>query len=228
MHLPAGKDQDKTGVWVHPTRLPSPPPWRSWVVWQKTPPFASYISLRTDSDSLVSQPMMLVSHQTMQFCIVWETFGYIWLFLWGQCVYVIQQLAYRRAKCSLSKEKLSDFALGHHTISMEQARSLEVQVQDVHEEKTTILALVSATPFLESNVDMVLFRDMMDCHIQSLSLPVDKRNWSDLLSCTCSNLLHIISLIKYKVKWWSHVVFFAISCHNSSEDVWAYSSATHN
>ena len=53
--------------------------------------------------------------------------------------------------------KLSDFALGQHTISMEQARRLKVQVQDVHEDKMTILALVSATP-LESNVDMVLVR----------------------------------------------------------------------
>ena len=71
--------------------------------------------------------------------------------------YINQQFASRRAKWSRSKERISEFALGHHTISMEQAKRLKVQVQDVHEEKMTILALVSATP-LESNVDMVLVR----------------------------------------------------------------------
>jgi hypothetical protein len=40
---------------------------------------------------------------------------------------------------------------------MEQAKRLKVQVQDVYDEKMTILTLVSATP-LESNVDMVLVR----------------------------------------------------------------------
>ena len=67
--------------------------------------------------------------------------------------YINQQFASRRAKWSRSKERISEFALGHHTISMEQAKRLKVQVQDVHEEKMTILALVSATP-LESNVDI--------------------------------------------------------------------------
>ena len=71
--------------------------------------------------------------------------------------YINQQIASRRVKWSRFKEKLSDSALGQHTISMEQARRLKVQVQDVHEEKMTILALVSATP-LESNVDIVLVR----------------------------------------------------------------------
>ena len=71
--------------------------------------------------------------------------------------YINQQIASRRVKWSCFKEKLSDSALGQHTISMEQARRLKVQVQDVHEEKMTILALVSATP-LEPNVDIVLVR----------------------------------------------------------------------
>ena len=71
--------------------------------------------------------------------------------------YINQQFASRRAKWSRFKEKLSDFALGQHTISMEQARRLKVQFQDVHEEKMTILALVSATS-LESNVDIILVR----------------------------------------------------------------------
>ena len=72
--------------------------------------------------------------------------------------FINQQFASRRAKWSHSKERISDFALGQHTISMEQARRLKVQVQYVHEEEMTILALVSAMP-LESNVDMVLVRE---------------------------------------------------------------------
>ena len=80
--------------------------------------------------------------------------------------YINQQFASRRVKWSRFKEKLSNFALGQHTISMQQARRLKVQVQDVHEEKMVILSLVSAT-LLESNVDMVLVRELMDCHIQS-------------------------------------------------------------
>ena len=71
--------------------------------------------------------------------------------------YINQQFASRRVKWSRFKENLSYFALGQHTIAMQQARRLKVQVQDVHEGKMTILALVSATP-LESNVDMVLVR----------------------------------------------------------------------
>ena len=71
--------------------------------------------------------------------------------------YIHQQFASRGAKWLRSKERISEFALRQHTISVEQARRLKVQLQDVHEEKMTILALVSATP-LESNVDMVLVR----------------------------------------------------------------------
>ena len=44
-------------------------------------------SLRLDSDSLVSQPIMLVCYQTIQFFVVWEYFGHNWLLLWGQCIY---------------------------------------------------------------------------------------------------------------------------------------------
>ena len=80
--------------------------------------------------------------------------------------YINQQFASRRAKWLHSREQFSDFALGQHTISMKQARRLKDQVQDVHEEKMTIIALDSATP-LESNDDMVLVRELMDCHIQS-------------------------------------------------------------
>ena len=69
--------------------------------------------------------------------------------------YINQQFALRRAKWSSSIEKLSDFALGQHTITMEQARRLRVLVQDIQVEKMTILALVGAKP-LESNVDMLL------------------------------------------------------------------------
>ena len=69
--------------------------------------------------------------------------------------YINQQFALRRAKWSCSIEKLSDFSLGQHTITMEQARRLRVLVQDIQVEKMTILALVGAKP-LESNVDMLL------------------------------------------------------------------------
>jgi hypothetical protein len=72
----------------------------------------------------------------------------------GQCLYKNQQSAFRRAKWLQSKQNSSDFALGQYTITMEQAKKLKDQVQVVHEEKMTILALVSATP-LESNIDMV-------------------------------------------------------------------------
>ena len=60
-----------------------------------------------------------------------------------------------------------------------------------------------------------------------MSLPVDKQNWTDLLAWMCSNLLHNVSLDKKNVKWWSHVIFFTISCHNASKDAWAYSIATY-
>ena len=61
--------------------------------------------------------------------------------------YINQQFALRRAKWLCSMEKLSDFALGQHTITMEQARRLRVLVQDIQVEKMTILALVGAKPW---------------------------------------------------------------------------------
>ena len=88
----------------------------------------------------------------------------------------------------------------------------------------SILALASAKP-LESNDDMVLVRVDGLSH-SHLSLPVGKRDWAGLSPLTSSNLLHNISL---DAKCWiqlSHVVFFAISCHNTSEEKKANSSAT--
>ena len=97
------------------------------------------------------------------------------------------------------KGKLSEFVLRQHTISMEQAKRLKVQVQDVREEKMTILALVSATP-LESNVDMVLVRvDQLSYRFICPCLWT-KETGRILLSCTCSNLLHNISLDKTNFK----------------------------
>jgi hypothetical protein len=121
-----------------------------------TSSFLTTFSLRMDSDSLVSQTVMLVSHQQCNF-VLSEQHLAIFDFCCEVNAYINQQFASRRAKWLRSKERISEFALGQHTISMEQAKRLKVQVQDDHEEKMTILALVSAMP-LESNVDMVLVR----------------------------------------------------------------------
>ena len=56
-----------------------------------------------------------------------------------------------------STEMISNFGLGQHTFTMQQARSLKLQVDNVHEEKMSILALVCAKP-LESHIDKVLVR----------------------------------------------------------------------
>ena len=94
--------------------------------------------------------------------------------------YINQQFASRRAKWSRSKEKLSEFELGQRTISMEQAKRLKVQVQDVHEDKMTILALVSAMP-LESNLDMVLVR--VDGLSYTVVCPCQWTNKTGLICC---------------------------------------------
>lgn len=54
MHILDGKGQDKLAIWTNPRDLPSPPPWSSWVVWQRQHPSACYVSLRMKSASLMT------------------------------------------------------------------------------------------------------------------------------------------------------------------------------
>ena len=81
---------------------------------------------------------------------------------------------------------LTNFGLGQHTFTMQQAKSLKLQADNVHEEKMSILALVSAKP-LESHTDMVLVRVDELSH-SNLFLPVDRRNWMDLLPWIVTSL----------------------------------------
>jgi hypothetical protein len=55
-------------------------------------------------------------------------------------------MAYRIAKYSYTKEKLSDLVLGQLITATMQVRRLKVIIQDIHEEKMAIFVLVSAKP----------------------------------------------------------------------------------
>ena len=108
-------------------------------------------------------------------CNFVETEGDLTMFAFCCEVYanINQQFASKKVKWSHSKENLSDFAFGKHSIYMKQARRLEVQVQDIHKGKWPFLpwlVLSLCSPKL-TWCESVL----MDCHTQSF-IPASGQN----------------------------------------------------
>ena len=67
----------------------------------------------------------------------------------------------------------------------------------------------------------------MDCHTQSFDPASAQTRLDRFVAIDLHQPIAQCQPGQMYVNWWSHMVFFAISFHNSPEYVWAYSSATY-
>ena len=121
MYLQAGKGQDKTAVYTNPTELPALH--LAGAKWfdKRHHLFASYVFLQ----NWFSQFGVTTNNacESTNNAILSERHLAIFDFCCAVNAYINQQFPNQRVKWSHSTEKLSDFALGQHTSTMQQPKN---------------------------------------------------------------------------------------------------------
>ena len=132
MHLQDGRGQNKRVMLTTPKKIPSPPPWSSWSIWE-TIPFDWFVC----HENRISQCDFTTNHvcQSTSSSIFFfgQTCNKIQLLLWGRCIQHLQFVS-RRAKLLCFMEEQTDFAWEQYAFILEQTGKMIAWSQNVQKE----------------------------------------------------------------------------------------------